>query len=855
MDEVNSKNNSWGAGTWQTRTRASTGAAWSAWSSIAAATGPIAGTTSSNVSDGTGSGVQLLSNAPAGSYEQEGDFQANAGAAGDWAFTKNNYSEWETCIYLTTGATTGWQAQVRLLPTNYASTGSNVLATITSLGTTVVGGVGKTITTVADAALQAGRTETSQADAAVLRLGLTQTGVTDAALQKKIYLGGVAETEETGTLFASGLEDETSAFTTDFTGKTEGGTTTVEVQTTTKRTGADAAKCNFDGSNGNTNFYKTGLSTSGNDFYARGYFYLDSSYDHTSTADQIIIFTMLDGATALCDVQIQKDATPDWRIMLRARNPTDEWVDFSAYGDVVKSGWHRLEVHFKKNATVGGYEAWLDGVSFASKFTYNTSAYQADEIYFGPRSTTAPSAGAQYWDDIRAEESGPLGPYTPAQGGLPIDAALATSEAQVTDIGAALLKTILATAGADAALTALAAITAGADAHLAVQAAAKSVTTSADAALELARTIATSFDAALEIDRLATGDIDAALERRRDASANLDAAFLRLFNVATDLNAAIEAGRTDTASADAALRAAFAATLGMNAAVATGRATSGDIDAAVQILNTATATLGAALEARRTVTGDVDAHLIEAGAALVTALIDAALQSLATATTDIDAALAVAASATLEADAVLQRYAILSGQVDAALRGTGLATGQIDAVLTGAGTFVLTSLDAALRAAGLATTDVNAVLSAVRSATAGADAHLISTLGGIVQTSIDAAVRRGVTTTGQLDTALEILRNATANVDAAVAVQNVEQSVADAVVAAQIRLIANVDAAMRGALQTTASLSAYLRTAILPPGTTPSGRTLSFNRRRAAREVSPRDGIPVDRNDTPREAR
>ena len=123
-----------------------------------------------------------------------------------------------------------------------------------------------------------------------------------------LITGWTQDTEESGGVFASGLEDEVDAFTTDFTGKSESSGTCSIVQSPVNN-GADSAKCVLTAQDGTPYFYKT--FTEQSDFYFRFYFYVGSSWDTSANNKGHWLILGKDGATQVIRVYMYEDTATE----------------------------------------------------------------------------------------------------------------------------------------------------------------------------------------------------------------------------------------------------------------------------------------------------------------------------------------------------------------------------------------------------------------------------------------------------------------------------------------------------------------------------------------------------------------
>lgn len=81
---------------------------------------------------------------------------------------------------------------------------------------------------------------------------------------------------------------------------------------------------------------------------------------------------------------------------------------------------HYIEIHYKVDASVGGWEFWVDGSSEGSDFTLDTSGNDIGTIVIGSdRSSIPSSSGLIYFDDLEADTSY-IGAYSSASSSVPV---------------------------------------------------------------------------------------------------------------------------------------------------------------------------------------------------------------------------------------------------------------------------------------------------------------------------------------------------------------------------------------------------------------------------------------------------
>jgi len=224
---------------------------------------------------------------------------------------------------------------------------------------------------------------------------------------------------ETGGLF---VIDAETGDTSQFTSVLDDGTCAFIAEAAAKNNGVYGFSATFDGTNENCYGLKTFTDKTG--IYVRFYVYIDASFDITAAGYSVVFLAgIYDGFTRLASVQIITNGAtnPDrWRFTGQDITSTTSTTNFS------RGGWHRVEIRWLADATVGGMQVWVDGDSVFAELDNNTSAYAADSIRIGSDSagTGIPESGAYiYFDDIKAAETGPIGVYS--AGGLSIPVAMA----------------------------------------------------------------------------------------------------------------------------------------------------------------------------------------------------------------------------------------------------------------------------------------------------------------------------------------------------------------------------------------------------------------------------------------------
>ena len=90
--------------------------------------------------------------------------------------------------------------------------------------------------------------------------------------------------------------------------------------------------------------------------------------------------------------------------------------------------WHRVEIHYVQDASVGGGEVWVDGTLIGSTLTKNTSAVEVDNLFAGYMLLMDSNAvGYFYMDDIKIDTSA-IGAYSAGGGASAVPAMMAHNE-------------------------------------------------------------------------------------------------------------------------------------------------------------------------------------------------------------------------------------------------------------------------------------------------------------------------------------------------------------------------------------------------------------------------------------------
>lgn len=228
-----------------------------------------------------------------------------------------------------------------------------------------------------------------------------------------------AATEETGGIFASGLEDETNAFTTDFTGYSVSGSNTITVSTDIANHGSKAIKITYAGSVREAYAYKN--VTDASTLYVRAYVRFASGFRLNANYKQLALITINDDApniNAMFYVRTAGASASISDVMWYIReNVSGTDVYLGEAGQIEADRWYRIEIKYVIHASTGGVQAWVDGVSLGSKMDVNTSGRANDFFTIGCNAagSDAPVASSIYYDDVKADTSA-VGDYSAGAG-------------------------------------------------------------------------------------------------------------------------------------------------------------------------------------------------------------------------------------------------------------------------------------------------------------------------------------------------------------------------------------------------------------------------------------------------------
>jgi hypothetical protein len=223
--------------------------------------------------------------------------------------------------------------------------------------------------------------------------------------------------QEMGGVFSTGLELETSAFTTDFTRKFETGGNTVTVETSVVHGGTNAIKCTFDGTNLDCNAQK--IIPDQGDLYIRAYVRRNSEFSFARpNYNYLPILQFYDTAAPSTAAWVGITSSPNkdgTRIafIARFRRAGGYTTLYRGLDNFAPNRWYLIEAHWVRHKAVGGMQLWINKTSVAANFTQDTSSYTVNNILIGGSrvgSSKAPPTNRSeiYVDDVKVDTS-PVG--------------------------------------------------------------------------------------------------------------------------------------------------------------------------------------------------------------------------------------------------------------------------------------------------------------------------------------------------------------------------------------------------------------------------------------------------------------
>jgi hypothetical protein len=201
------------------------------------------------------------------------------------------------------------------------------------------------------------------------------------------------------------LETETSLFTTEFSGKTVDTGCTVTVQSGVALHGTYSGMVTFDGTHTGGYAYKTFDGLTGTTYF-RFYFQLSSDFDAAATWSIFPLMKGLGSATTRFSVTI---ISADPRTSLALHGRIGELTDVGSTPSISVNTPYCVEVMWVEDASVGGLQWWLNGVSQGSTLNTDTAGLAVSELRVGMFAGGTPAAVSEvYFDDVVSSAS-PIG--------------------------------------------------------------------------------------------------------------------------------------------------------------------------------------------------------------------------------------------------------------------------------------------------------------------------------------------------------------------------------------------------------------------------------------------------------------
>lgn len=222
----------------------------------------------------------------------------------------------------------------------------------------------------------------------------------------------LGKVEQAG-VFTTGFE--TNDFE-DFTSTTVDSGVGVTIQSTTVSSGDYAYQGTFNGTGRNARLNKN--ITAANDIYSRMYFRINSSYALLQKdTNQVIMYLRADTSTNRFRISLRQNNSNQFYLFAETMTPSQTTIynGSSNAGEIQPDTWYYLEARYKGgDASTGGAQLWLDGVSKGSNYSMNTGSLQVGRIEYGGSTsgTAVPASGSiMYIDAIKANTSA-VGAFT-----------------------------------------------------------------------------------------------------------------------------------------------------------------------------------------------------------------------------------------------------------------------------------------------------------------------------------------------------------------------------------------------------------------------------------------------------------
>ena len=237
--------------------------------------------------------------------------------------------------------------------------------------------------------------------------------VLSASLQVETF-ASLADTEAADGLFTDGFE---SGNTDIYNSVTVADGNVATTSSDVVNNGVYAFKTIFGGGSSNQNSRLNKNVDSSDDVYARAYFYLDDEFDLASSDQRFDILMLREGTgDRRARVSLSQADSGEFYLTGRLEEPFATIYEGTP-GEIQRGEWFSIEVRYKGNdASGGGVEFWLNNVSLASNYSYNTNGLRVDRVEIGASSSgqTEPTEGSVlYIDDIKVDTA-PVGNFVPA---------------------------------------------------------------------------------------------------------------------------------------------------------------------------------------------------------------------------------------------------------------------------------------------------------------------------------------------------------------------------------------------------------------------------------------------------------
>lgn len=194
------------------------------------------------------------------------------------------------------------------------------------------------------------------------------------------------------------------------------GSCTIAASVSAKNNGSYGLLLTGDGTNDRfSGTYDLGAGGVQAEIYARCYIYIPSTLRTTGAWYNVFVMWLANGGH-ICRMGFQANASAvplRWSVYLGATAITST-TNFSM------DAWHRLELHYVKEADTGGIEAWVDGTSIGTDLD-QTTTQDVRYCEFGCTSNSNPLTDEHYFhlDDIKVDTS-PVGAYSDASAGTSV---------------------------------------------------------------------------------------------------------------------------------------------------------------------------------------------------------------------------------------------------------------------------------------------------------------------------------------------------------------------------------------------------------------------------------------------------